>query len=144
MLLAKATGYGVRALAYLAQHRGRLCSLQEVASAEQIPPVFLRKVLGELRRHKLLRSITGIHGGYALTRDPASVTVWDVIQLIDPNPDIDACILACNEDAAECGLHPAWSRLRQDMIGVFRSTTILDLAEARKQTPDTHVIGEFG
>jgi hypothetical protein len=46
MIFSKATGYGIRALAYLASHSETgLCGLQEIAEHEHIPPVYLRKVL---------------------------------------------------------------------------------------------------
>ncbi|HMX29573.1 MAG TPA: Rrf2 family transcriptional regulator [Blastocatellia bacterium] len=69
MIFSKATGYGIRALAYLAKHAGENpCGLREIAEAEQIPPLYLSKVLGDLRRQRLVRSTKGIHGGYVLAR----------------------------------------------------------------------------
>ena len=90
MIFSKATGYGIRALAFLAsQPTHGLCGLSEIAGHEKIPPVYLRKILGELRRHRLLRSVKGIHGGYELARPPESITLWDVFRVLEPDPYID-------------------------------------------------------
>jgi Rrf2 family protein len=71
MVFSKATGYGIRALAYLARHFGEPpCGLREIAEAEQMPPLYLSKVLSDLRRQRLVRSTKGIHGGYALAQPP--------------------------------------------------------------------------
>ena len=49
MILSKATTYGIRALAYLAkQPKSQWCVLREIADAEQIPPLYLGKLMNEL------------------------------------------------------------------------------------------------
>jgi Rrf2 family protein len=131
MIFSKATGYGIRALAYLAKHPdGGLCGLQEIAEHEQIPPVYLRKVLGELRRHRLLRSVKGIHGGYELARPPQTITLWEVFRVLEPDPYLDACILGrgqCNGEAS-CWLHEDWQQLRSGLVGLMQTKTISEVA----------------
>jgi Rrf2 family protein len=139
MILSKATGYGLLALAYLAsQPKNRLCGLEEIASHEQIPPVYLRKVLGELRRHRLLRSVKGIHGGYELARPPQDITLWDVVRLLAPDPDLDLCILGrgvCRPDAP-CPLHEEWRRVREEWIGLLQRKTISEIClESQRLVP---------
>lgn len=128
MILGKGTGYGIRAMAYIARQNGRLCSLQEIALTERIPPVFLRKVLGELRRRRMLYSVKGLHGGYGFSRQPESVSLWDVIRVLDPDPELDTCVLGCDGDAPPCGLHEDWQRLRGEIVALLHETMISDLA----------------
>lgn len=127
MILSKTTGYGIRALAYLARKGGNSpCQLQEIAEHEHIPKVFLQKILGELRRHRVLRSATGIHGGYELDRPAASITLWEVFILLEPDPHMDTCILGrglCDSDNC-CGLHHEWVRMRAEFIAMLKHTTI--------------------
>lgn len=131
MIISKTTGYGIRALAYLAlQPKDRLCGLQEIAEHEKLPPVFLRKVLGELRRHRLLRTVKGIHGGYELARPPHDITLWEVFRLLEPNPDWDMCILGhgpCNPESG-CSLHEDWQKLLQDLVRLLQNRTIAQVA----------------
>jgi len=127
MILSKATGYGILALAYLAnQPRNRRCGLEEIATHEQIPPVFLRKVLGELRRHRLLRSIKGIHGGYELNRPPETITLWEVVQSLEHDPDFDTCVLGRGSCCSEvpCPFHDDWQKVREAWITLLKSKTI--------------------
>jgi Rrf2 family iron-sulfur cluster assembly transcriptional regulator len=131
MILSKATGYGIRALAYLAKHPDTgLCGLQEIAEHEHIPPVYLRKVLGELRRHRLLRSVKGIHGGYELARPAQTITLWEVFQVLEPDPYLDACILGRGQcdHVASCALHEDWQTLRSGLVGLMQTKTISEVA----------------
>lgn len=131
MIFSKATGYGIRALAYLANqpHTG-LCGLREIAEREHIPPVYLRKVLGELRRHRLLRSVKGIHGGYELARPPQTITLWEVFRLLEPDPYLDACILGCGQCDPEssCAIHEDWQKVRKDLVSLLQTRTISEVA----------------
>jgi len=131
MILSKATGYGIRALAYLAkQPESGLCGLQEIAEHEHIPPVYLRKVLGELRRHRLLHSVKGIHGGYELARPPQTITLWEVFRVLEPDPYVDACILGCGQCDPEssCALHEDWQNVRSGLVGLLQTRTIWEVA----------------
>ena len=144
MIFSKATGYGIRALVYLARRpENRLCGLEEIASSEQIPPVFLRKVLGDLRRRRLLRSVKGIHGGYALARSAESITLWEVIDSPGAGADFDLCILGCGTCSSDdpCPLHLDWQKLRDELVRAWQLKTISDIATASKTEPTTASVG---
>lgn len=131
MIFSKATGYGIRALAYIAsQPEHRLCGLQEIAEHEDIPPAYLRKVLGELRRHRFLRSVKGIHGGYELGRAPEAITLWDVFSVVEPDPYMDMCILGNKvcEPVASCAFHDDWQRVQEDIVAFLQRRTIAEAA----------------
>ena len=131
MIFSKATSYGIRALAYMAsQPEQRLLGLQEIAAHEDIPPAYLRKILGELRRHRLLRSVKGIHGGYELGRSPEEITLWEVFKVLEPDPYMDTCILGnkqCGPESA-CAFHNDWSRVREDLVSLLETRTIQEAA----------------
>lgn len=131
MILSKTTSYGIRALAYLAVHaREGCCGLREIAQSEQIPPIYLRKVLGELRRHRLLRSVKGIHGGYELARPAPTITLWEVFCVLEPDPYLDLCILGrgkCNPENA-CAMHDDWQGMQKGLVHVLNSKTIAEVA----------------
>lgn len=132
MLFSKTTGYGIRALVYLArQNDSQLCGLQEIAEHENIPSAYLGKILGDLRKHQLLNSVKGIHGGYELAQPADSITLWDVYQILDPLIDCDQCILGLNhcEDKCPCALHDSWMPLREDFINLLQTKTIAQIAD---------------
>lgn len=130
MVFSKGTGYGIRALAYLARQTDlRQCGVNEIASSEHIPPVYLRKLLAELRRHRIVRSIKGVHGGYLLAQAPKDISLWDVFSVLDQNPYLDECILCSSRDEnPSCPFCGKWKRIREDLASLLRSTTIADFA----------------
>jgi len=131
MIFSKATGYGIRALAYMAsQSEHRLCGLQEIAEHEEIPPAYLRKVLGELRRHRFLRSVKGIHGGYELGRAPETITLWEVFSLLEADPYMDVCILGNKVCTPEwsCPFHDDWQAVRTEIVDFLQKRTIAEAA----------------
>lgn len=131
MVFSKATGYGIRALAYLARHFGeKPCGLREIAEAEQIPPLYLSKVLSDLRRQRLVRSTKGIHGGYELAQPPQEISLWQVFRILEPDPHLDTCILGhgiCDSEDG-CPLHADWHQVRQELLTFLKSRTISSIA----------------
>lgn len=130
MVFSKATGYGIRALSYLARQNDlRLCGVGEIASSEKIPPVYLRKLLGELRRHRIVQSVKGIHGGYLLAQTPQEITLWDVFQVLDHDPYLDECVVCgSREEKFSCSFCKDWKHIRDELVKVLKNKTIADFA----------------
>jgi Rrf2 family cysteine metabolism transcriptional repressor len=76
--------YALRALAELgrAGDAGPV-PIGELARRRDIPVQFLEQLFAVLRRAGLLRSQRGVKGGYSFARDPASITVLEVVELLD-------------------------------------------------------------
>lgn len=131
MVFSKGTGYGVRALAYLARQNDlRLCGLNEIAASEHIPSEYLRKLLAELRRHRLVRSVKGVHGGYLLAKEPQKITLWDVFSVLDQDPYLDECVLCgSRENDRACPFCSEWKRIGEDLEIHLKSKTIADYAD---------------
>lgn len=130
MLFSKTTGYGIRALVYLAKNESsKLCGLQEIAESENIPPAYLGKILGDLRKHHLLRSVKGIHGGYELAKSADSITIWDICQILEPI-DCDKCILGLENcvNNSPCAMHDSWIPLRDRFVDLLQTKTIAEIA----------------
>ncbi len=58
-------------------------SLGELARRRDIPVQFLEQLFAVLRRAGILRSQRGVKGGYSFARDPTTVTVLEVVELLD-------------------------------------------------------------
>jgi len=55
----------------------------ELARRRDIPVQFLEQLFATLRRAGILRSQRGVKGGYTFERDPSTVTVLEVVELLD-------------------------------------------------------------
>jgi len=76
--------YALQALAELGR-RGDAgpVPIAELARARDIPVQFLEQLFAVLRRAGVLRSQRGVKGGYSFARDPAEITVLEIVELLD-------------------------------------------------------------
>jgi len=77
--------YACRVLAQLARTYGSkpFSHIDELAQQEEIPANYLVQILNELRSGGLINSRRGKQGGYSLARDPAEITLFDIVTVID-------------------------------------------------------------
>jgi Rrf2 family transcriptional regulator, cysteine metabolism repressor len=76
--------YAVVALAELARTAGDdPVPIAELARRRDVPVQFLEQLFAVLRRAGVISSQRGVKGGYRFARDPASVTVLEVVELLD-------------------------------------------------------------
>ncbi|MEB3235063.1 MAG: Rrf2 family transcriptional regulator [Cyanobacteriota bacterium] len=80
MAFSAKTEYGLVALIELAAAygSGELLQTGEICRRHGIPERYLEQMLTALRKAGLLRSIRGPRGGFALARDPSSISIADV------------------------------------------------------------------
>ncbi|MCX6543279.1 MAG: Rrf2 family transcriptional regulator [Acidobacteria bacterium] len=134
MLSAKAK-YGLKALLSLAmepQSRPALGAV--IAAREDIPKKFLEQILLELKHRGLLQTKRGRHGGYLLTRDPAEITVGQIIRALDgpiaPIPCVSqSAYVKCDEckDETTCGIRLVMKQVRDAMARILDTATLADV-----------------
>jgi Rrf2 family cysteine metabolism transcriptional repressor len=83
--------YALSALVELYRHGDSApVPIAELARRREIPVQFLEHLFATLRRAGILRSQRGVKGGYSFARDPAEVTVLDLVELLDGPLGADA------------------------------------------------------
>lgn len=104
---------------------------QQIALATQVPLSYLSKVLQTLARAGLIVSQRGVSGGFSLARAPDEITVYDVVQTVDPIQRIVACPLGleAHQDFL-CPLHAKLDAATAMIEQSFRETTIAALSIA--------------
>jgi Rrf2 family protein len=76
--------YAVVALAELGRSaREEPVPIGELARRREVPVQFLEQLFAVLRRAGIVSSQRGVKGGYRFARDPGSVTVLEVVELLD-------------------------------------------------------------
>ncbi|MFH1746801.1 MAG: Rrf2 family transcriptional regulator [Planctomycetota bacterium] len=105
-MISQTTEYALRAVVWLAHHPDQSLTAHEIAEATHVPAGYLAKVLQGLSRAGLLRSQRGLGGGFSLARPPADLSMWEVIQAVDPIRRITACPLGIETHGKKlCALH---------------------------------------
>jgi len=76
--------YAVLALAELARSAGpEPVPIGELARRREVPVQFLEQLFATLRRGGIISSQRGVKGGYRFAREPATITVLEVVELLD-------------------------------------------------------------
>ena len=134
-MFSQTTEYAVRAVVWLASHPDRQLTAQQIAEATHVPAGYLAKVLQGLSRAGLLRSQRGLGGGFMLVRRPSELTVWEIVQAVDPIRRITECPLGLELHGDKlCALHrlldDAIARIEKD----FAACTIASLIEDKGES----------
>jgi len=142
MQVSRKVDYALRAAIHLAsdEHRGKACSVAEIAERERIPRQFLEKIIRELIRRGLVRSQRGPHGGYALARPAEEVTFRDIIEAVEGPISLNVCV---GEHAecfllGACGMNRVWAEGQRRVMDLFETTTIASVRHPRPvpQSPE--------
>ena len=76
--------YAVLALAELGRSAGtEPVPIGELARKRQVPVQFLEQLFAALRRAGVISSQRGVKGGYRFAREPSTVTVLEIVELLD-------------------------------------------------------------
>jgi Rrf2 family protein len=127
-MFSQTAEYALRVIAYLAGTAGGPATTRQVAAATRVPEGYLAKVLQSLSRAGLVHSQRGLHGGSVLTRDAEQITLYDVIQAVDPIPRITTCPLGLKSHGANlCAVHRRLDDAYAIMEQTLRGSTIADL-----------------
>jgi Rrf2 family protein len=124
--LTTRTRYAIRALYDLAFHAlaGQACQAKEIAERQKIPLKFLEQILQDLRRAKLVEARRGPHGGYALARLPAEITLAQVLRAV--RGPLEELLGIGAEGSADDIPSLVWGEVGARIIEVLEKTTLAD------------------
>ena len=131
---SKRMDYGLIALSHLAsQVDGDATNARAIASRYEIPPELLAKTLQLLAKSGIVESRNGPKGGYVLSRNPDSISIFEVAQAIEGPVAMANCQIGeaseCDQ-FGKCPLLRPMERIQDRVIEVLKGMTLLDMADA--------------
>ncbi|MBG0860975.1 MAG: Rrf2 family transcriptional regulator [Bacteroidales bacterium] len=134
-MLSNSCRYGIRAVIYLASlSRGKVkTGIKQISKDLDLPSPFLAKILQQLAKQKILDSTKGPHGGFSLLKDPAKISLLDIVRTIDGEEVLTNCIIhsetcvCVDKNKKPCPVHSDFNEVRTELIKLFRNKTIQDL-----------------
>ena len=132
LTLTKRGDYAVRAAISLArcQKKGAYKKIREVASEMDLPLRYTPQILSLLARAGLAEARAGRDGGYRMLRDPAAISLLEVVEAAEGPLRSERCTLGggpCHWETM-CAVHPAWEEagesLRRSLAGVSLARVI--------------------
>jgi Rrf2 family iron-sulfur cluster assembly transcriptional regulator len=111
-------------------------TLAGISERQKISLSYLEQLFGKMRRRRLVESVRGPGGGYHLARDPAHVSVADIIQAVEETMDSTQCggRENCHENQ-RCMTHDLWEELNTTVYGFLSGVKLSQLVERQRTKP---------
>lgn len=127
--------YASRALLSLALHGAETVptSVRDIAERTGLPQPYLEQILLALKGAGLVRSKRGVGGGYVLARDPAEITLAQIVAAVDGpivagdfgEPHANG---ACDHEG-QCILLMVWADVGETIRSYLQSFTLADMVQ---------------
>lgn len=130
MKLSARCRYAARLLLELAMHEGdtpfRTTLLSENTG---ITVQFIEQIIRPLKKAGLIKSVRGAAGGHILDKDPAKITLGEIVRVMEGDINIANC-LDCEtkcERSTDCRTRSVWERASRAMEQELDSITLAEL-----------------
>lgn len=136
MQLNITTDYAVRIMLYLSMREGEnLITSSELAEQLVVPRSFLYKIGNKLSEAGLIFVKPGVNGGYRLARPAETMTLFDVIRVMEQSSYISRCLekdAYCSRCAADhCPVRRFYQGVQEKIEKLFSSISLAELASDR-------------
>ena len=131
MRISAKADYAVRAAVELASAGEDPVKGEKLSQAQDIPLQFLEHILLELKHARLVRARRGARGGYWLAKDPAEITLADVIRAVEgPLANIQDLAPESTDYSGDAErLRDVWVAVRASLRRVLEEVTVADLRD---------------
>ena len=111
------------ALVLLAEGPRGIATSTELGDQLDAHPVVLRRLLGLLRSEGIVESRTGPKGGWAIARDPATITLGRVSRVLEGGPEV----------VTPAGLDEALVRAEEAFAASLDEVTVASLMDLHRR-----------
>ena len=137
MFITRESDYAMRVVRAL-MGETRL-SVSDICEREEITAPFAYKILKKLQNAGIVQGYRGVHGGYALKKDPAELTLYDIYSAIDSDMSIIECLngrCECarnGQNGVPCYAHDELKDIQDELWTMLRRKSIKELFEKDSQ-----------
>jgi Rrf2 family protein len=124
--------YALQAMMMLARRYNQgAIKIRDIAYEENLPEKFLELILLEMKNARMVESVRGAKGGYALRRSPDEIHLSEIIRLIDgplaPFGDAEQLRVLIDKDPAHRALYKVFLEVRDAAAKILEHTTLADI-----------------
>jgi len=143
-MLSNTCKYALRALIYLGKYStdDKRIGIKKISEDLGLSSPFLGKILQNLVKQKLLVSTKGPNGGFALAKDAADITLWDIVIKVDGEEFFTNCLISlepCRTHDPEkplCPVHAQYDKLRGEITTFYQETNLKKISDDIKKFED--------
>ena len=132
MKLSSKGRYAVMALADLSRFDpSKPISLRDISLRQGISLVYLEQLFLKLKRNKIINSVRGKKGGYALNRKASEIKLSEIFLAVEEDVKTMGCQKhskkGCNGKSTKCITHNLWDELDDYINNFFDKKKLSDL-----------------
>lgn len=105
--------------------------------------VFLLKIMRSLTKAGIMKSYRGVEGGFALQRAPKDITLFDIIDAVEGQTELQRClhdIGSCSRGCSGmCSIYAAFADIQRDLAARLKS---IDFETLAKQEANLRMVHE--
>ena len=134
MKLTSKGRYAVMAMADLASYsNNNPVSLSEISSRQNISLAYLEQLFIRLKEKKLVKSVRGVKGGYALNVPASEIKLSNIFFAVNEEIKTLNCKKdskrGCNNKSVKCITHNLWDKLDNHINGFFENIKLEELVK---------------
>ena len=124
--------YGLRILVDLATHDAEKPRLiRDIAESQGISEKYISRLVIDLRKAKMIRSIRGVNGGFHLAKSPEDITLLDVLEAMEGPLRFAECVSDPEQQpcahSGSCPARGVWEYLTGEINALLTRITLLDI-----------------
>ncbi|GAA4273088.1 Rrf2 family transcriptional regulator [Aquimarina gracilis] len=131
-MFSKSCEYGLRAVIFIAQQttKNNKVSLTTVSEEIDSPQAFTAKVLQQLTKNNIVKSIKGPYGGFVIEDHKMDTKLSEVVSVLDGDSIYTGCGLGLKQCDAKspCPLHNKFVAIRNDLRNMLENNSLRSLA----------------
>ena len=130
MKFSTKSAYGLQVMLMLAleyeKNTNNYLSLKELVNSEINSISYLEKIIRNLKKTKLVKTLQGREGGYALNKKPENITIREILEILEGDLHPYKCLeKQCNNK--NCLSKKVWSNLYNVIYSSLENITLKDL-----------------
>ncbi|MDR1065918.1 MAG: Rrf2 family transcriptional regulator [Clostridiales bacterium] len=149
MLITRGVDYAMRILRVLAE--GGLITGTELCEKAMAPQQFAYKILKKMEGRGYIKILRGSGGGYQLNADLRSLTLYDLVDALEKDRLVSACVqpgfyCAWRKQSGNCRTHKCLLNIQRVLDNELRAHSLYDVlfGDALEMDDDVMVSQDYG
>jgi len=131
MILSNTATYVIRVLSLMATNQQKQYTAEHLIKKLNISDKYLRRLMTQLSKAGLIKSIRGRGGGYVFAKPIDTIYLVDIINAVEESDKYTGCILGfphCSDDNP-CVLHKQWGKIKEEIMEMLSTTSLKMIVE---------------
>jgi len=127
-LITRNTDYALRALCYMSKQKD-VVTVGQLVKKLGVPRPFMRKILQQLNKERILESYKGRGGGFKLKAAPERIYIIEIMRIFQGQVKLNGCFLKKDvcPNKGKCVLRKKIRSIEEGMLEQLRQITIASL-----------------